>query len=100
VKPAILSALAITLLVGCHKHREAEGPAEKAGASVDDAARKTGDALHKAAVKTDEAAHQAVTATGKALEKAGQKLKGSPSATQPKQSAPASTPPATGNEKD
>lgn len=62
---------------------------ERAGASVDDAAQKTGAALHKAAVKTDEAAHQAVTATGSALEKAGRKLKGSPSATQPVESAPA-----------
>jgi hypothetical protein len=50
---------------------------------VDDAAQKTGAALHRAAVKTDEAAHKAVTATGSALEKAGQKLKGSPSATEP-----------------
>lgn len=98
MRPAILSALAILLFVGCHKHREAEGPAERAGASVDHAAQKTGEALHKAAVKTDEAAHKAVTATGKALEKAGQKLKGSPSATQPKQSAPASTTPATEND--
>lgn len=50
---------------------------------MDSAAQKTGAALHKAAVKTDEAAHKAVTATGDAFEKAGQKLKGTPSATQP-----------------
>jgi hypothetical protein len=74
---------AASLIVSCHKHRDAEGPAERAGASVDDAAQKTGAALHRAAVKTDEAAHKAVTATGSALEKAGQKLKGSPSATEP-----------------
>ena len=40
--------------------------------------------MHKAAVKTDEAAHKAVHATGEAFEKAGQKLKGTPSATQTK----------------
>jgi hypothetical protein len=84
-----LSVLAIGLLAGCHKNREAEGPVERAGASVDDAAQKTGAALNKAAVKTDEAAHQAVTATGNAFEKVGQKLKGAPSATQPSERAPA-----------
>ena len=45
--------------------------------------------MNKAAVKTDEAAHKAVTATGNAFEKVGQKLKGSPSATQPSERAPA-----------
>ncbi|RYZ10318.1 MAG: hypothetical protein EOO73_01725 [Myxococcales bacterium] len=83
-----MSLLAIGLVAGCHKNKDAEGPVERAGASVDDAAQKTGAALHKAAVKTDEAAHRAVTATGNAFEKAGQKLKGSPSATQPADSAP------------
>lgn len=89
MKPVILSVLAVGLLAGCHKNKDAEGPVERAGASVDDAAQKTGAALHKAAVKTDEAAHKAVTATGNAFEKAGQKLKGTPSATQPADATPA-----------
>jgi|EndMetStandDraft_5_1072996.scaffolds.fasta_scaffold3441009_1 protein tyrosine phosphatase (PTP) superfamily phosphohydrolase (DUF442 family) len=75
--------LALGLATACHNNKDAEGPAQRAGKSVDHAAEKTGQALHKAAVKTDEAAHKAVTATGSAFEKAGQKLKGTPSATQP-----------------
>lgn len=75
--------LAVALATACHHNKDADGPAERAGKSVDRAAEKTGEALHKAAVKTDEAAHKAVTATGNAFEKAGQKLKGAPSATQP-----------------
>lgn len=71
----------LTLSVGCHKNKDAAGPGERAGASIDRAADKTGDALHRAAVKTDAAAHKAVTATGEAFERAGQKLKGTPSAT-------------------
>jgi len=72
------------VLVACHRHRDAAGPGERAGQGIDNAAQKTGSALHKAAVKTDEAAHKAVHATGEAFEKAGQKLKGTPSATQTK----------------
>ncbi len=83
VKRVILASLALSLAIGCHKNKDAEGPVERAGQSVDNAAQKTGAALHKAAVKTDEAAHKAVTATGNAFEKAGQKLKGTPSSTQP-----------------
>lgn len=83
----IVMALTIGLAAGCHKHRDAEGPVERAGASVDAAAQKTGAALRKAAVKTDEAAHRAVTATGGALEKAGHKLQGTPSATAPRASS-------------
>ena len=77
-----IGALSLVGLVACHKDKGAEGPGERAGRSIDHAARKTGDALHRAAVKTDEAAHKAVHATGNAFEKAGQKLKGSPGATQ------------------
>jgi hypothetical protein len=78
---AILIGIVLSLSAGCHNDKDAQGPAERAGASVDRAAEKTGDALHRAAVKTDEAAHKAVTATGEAFERAGQKLKGAPSAT-------------------
>ena len=39
--------------------------------------------------RSDAAAHKAVTATGAAFEKAGQKLKGSPSATPASSSVPA-----------
>ena len=80
---AIVLVAGFLLLVGCHKHRDADGPGERAGRGIDRAADKTGDALHRAAVKTDEAAHKAVHATGEAFEKAGQKLKGTPRATQP-----------------
>jgi hypothetical protein len=83
-----LIGLSLGLSAGCHNHKDAEGPAERAGSSLDHAAEKTGSALHRAAVKTDEAAHKAVTATGEAFEKAGQKLKGAPSATQTDSSKP------------
>lgn len=61
---------------------------QRAGKHVDNAAEKTGAALQKAAEKTDAAAHKAVHATGEAFEKAGQKLKGSPSATPTSNTAP------------
>jgi hypothetical protein len=77
----------LALLGACHDHKHAEGPAQRAGKGLDKAAQKTGNALHKAAVKTDEAAHKAVHATGDAFEKAGQKLKGTPGATQPAEGA-------------
>ena len=73
---ACLVALAFSLLVGCHKNKDAEGPMERAGKGVDRAAHKTGGALEKAADKTGKAAEKAVHATGSALEKAGKKLKG------------------------
>jgi hypothetical protein len=80
-KRAVSSIAAAALLLGCHDHKDAEGPMQRAGKHVDNAAEKTGAALQKAAEKTDAAAHKAVNATGEAFEKAGQKLKGSPSAT-------------------
>jgi hypothetical protein len=73
----------LLLLAGCHKHKDPEGPVQRAGKGIDNAAEKTGDALHRAAVKTDAAAQKAVHATGEAFERAGQKLKGTPRATQP-----------------
>lgn len=91
MKRALAIAWLLGLCIGCHKNKDAEGPMERAGASVDNAAEKTGAALHKAAVKTDEVAHEAVTTTGNALEKAGQKLKGTPRATEPAK-APAPSP--------
>ena len=81
MKHLALFSFALLLAVGCHDNKQAEGPVERAGKHVDNAAKKTGAALEKAAEKTDEAAHKAVTATGEAFEKAGQKLKGTPSAT-------------------
>lgn len=90
VKHVFLLALSFSLLVACHHDREAEGPVQRAGKHVDNAAEKTGAALQKAAEKTDQAAHTAVQATGNAFEKAGQKLKGSPSATPASSSTPAS----------
>jgi hypothetical protein len=66
VKHVLLVTLSLSSLVGCHQDKEAEGPMERAGKHVDDAAEKTGRALEKAAHKT-----------GEAFEKAGKKLKGS-----------------------
>jgi hypothetical protein len=85
VTRAFIIGLALALTAGCHHDKEAEGPAERAGESVDRAAQKTGTALHKAAVKTDEAARKAVHATGEAFEKAGKKLQGNSGASQPAQ---------------
>jgi len=73
VKRAILIG-GLALAAGCHDNKGAEGPAERAGQSVDRAAQKTGEALERAARKTDAAARKAVQATGAAFEKAGQKL--------------------------
>ncbi len=84
---ALIAAAA--LLLGCHKNKQAEGPIERAGKHVDNAAEKTGQALHTAAEKTDAGVHKAVSATGEAFEKAGQKLKGTPSATPAPSAAPA-----------
>jgi hypothetical protein len=51
----LLTVVSAAALVGpvaaCH-HRPAEGPGEKAGRAVDDAARKTGDAAKDAAHDT------------------------------------------------
>jgi hypothetical protein len=81
VKTLSIVVLAGSLLVGCHKNQDAQGPMERAGKHVDNAADKTKEGLKTAAEKTDEAAHKAVQATGEALGKAGDKLSGSPSAT-------------------
>jgi hypothetical protein len=69
-----------SLVLGCHRDRDAEGPMERAGKHVDNAAQKTGKALGKAAEKTGQAAEKAAHKTGEALEKTGQKLKGNDSA--------------------
>lgn len=81
MKHAAFISVVVALAIGCHGHKQAEGPVERAGKHVDKAAEKTGHALEKAAEKTDRAAHKAVSATGEAFERAGQKLKGTPSAT-------------------
>jgi hypothetical protein len=91
VKRVPLLLLTAALAAGCHKNKDAEGPIERAGKHVDNAAEKTGTALEKAAQKTDAAAHRAVEATGEAFEKAGQKLKGAPSATPRSSNAPPSS---------
>jgi hypothetical protein len=58
--------VALVSLLACHRNQQAEGPIERAGKHVDNAADKTGKALGKAAHKT-----------GEAFEKAGKKLQGS-----------------------
>jgi len=81
VNRLIISGILLSLAVACHKNKDAEGPMERAGKHVDNAAEKTKEGLQKAAEKTDEAAHKAVHATGEAFEKAGQKLKSNSGAT-------------------
>lgn len=71
-----LLVLLVALASACQKHKNAEGPMERAGKNVDGAAHKTGEALEGAAKKTGEAADKAADATGKAFEKAGKKLQG------------------------
>jgi len=76
VKRTSSLSVVLALVVGCHENQRAEGPMERAGRHVDNAAEKTGSALEKAAEKTGEATKKAAHATGEAFEKAGQKLKG------------------------
>jgi DNA anti-recombination protein RmuC len=71
-----MAGLLLCFVLGCHKNKDAEGPAESAGKGVDHAAEKTGEALKKAAKKTGEAVGKAANATGKALKKVGEKLDG------------------------
>jgi len=84
----ILLGLVLSLATACHKNKDAEGPMERAGKHVDNAAEKTKEGLEKAAEKTDEAAHKAVQATGEAFEKTGEKLKGTKGATPASSSSP------------
>lgn len=88
VNRLIVSALVLSLAAACHKNKDAEGPMQRAGKHIDNAAEKTKAGLEKAAVKTDEAAHKAVHATGDAFEKAGHKLKGTSDATPASSSSP------------
>jgi len=76
VKHTLWVSLVLSLIVGCHHDKEAEGPMERAGKHIDNAAEKTGKALEKAAEKTGDAAKKGAHATGEAFEKAGSKLKG------------------------
>lgn len=76
MKHQLWVSLVLSLIVGCHHDKEAEGPMERAGKHIDHAAEKTGQALEKAAEKTGDAAKKGAHATGEALEKAGSKLKG------------------------
>lgn len=76
VKWALSMYLVGSLALACHHDKQAQGPMERAGKSVDHAAKKTGQALETAAKKTGTAAERAAEATGDALQKAGKKLKG------------------------
>jgi hypothetical protein len=76
VKHVLLLALVACLCSSCHQNKQAEGPLERAGKNVDNAAHKTGHALETAAQKTGAAAERAADATGDALQKAGKKLQG------------------------
>jgi hypothetical protein len=88
----VLFSVVLTLVGGCHGSREAEGPMERAGKHVDNAAEKTGHALGTAAEKTGEATKKAAHATGEAFEKVGKKLQGD-DARAPASSAPATKKP-------
>lgn len=79
MKRTLIFSVVLALVVGCHENKQAEGPMERAGKHVDNAAQKTGHALETAAEKTGEATKKAADATGAAIEKAGQKLKGNDS---------------------
>jgi hypothetical protein len=72
----LILSVVLALVVGCHENKQAEGPMERAGKHVDNAAQKTGHALGTAAEKTGEATKKAAHATGEAFEKAGKKLQG------------------------
>ena len=50
---------ALLVAVGCHPDQPAEGPAERAGKSVDKAAADTKEGAKKAGDKIDEKAHEA-----------------------------------------
>jgi hypothetical protein len=63
-----------TLATACHQNQQAEGPLERAGKHLDNAAEKTASALKLAAEKTGEAAGKAGCATGTAFGKVGDKL--------------------------
>ena len=74
---AVLGAL---IAVGCGstpapEQKPAPGPAEKAGAALDNAVKQSGEAVNKLADKaseaTKDAANKAVQQTGQVLEKAG-----------------------------
>jgi hypothetical protein len=77
VSRILLLGTALLVTSACHKNKDAEGPMERAGKHVDDAAEKTGEALGTAAEKT-----------GDALERAGQKLKGGDASKPAPQPAP------------
>jgi hypothetical protein len=65
MRASLVALVGLLSLSACHRDKDAEGPMERAGKGIDNAAEKTGDALEKAAEKT-----------GDALEKAGKKIKG------------------------
>jgi hypothetical protein len=76
--------VSVFLVCACHHDQGAEGPFERAGASLDRASVKTGQALSGAATATGTAVQKAGHATGKAFEKVGDKLDGkSPSSSSP-----------------
>lgn len=63
--PLLLSTVLASLsLLACHHDHPAEGPAERAGKHIDNAAEKTKEGVGNATEKT-----------GEALEKAGDKIK-------------------------
>ncbi len=64
----------LPLLFACRRNHPAEGPMQRAGAGVDNAAQATGHALSGAARKTGAALNKAGHATGHAAQKTGQKL--------------------------
>ena len=93
----VRSVLAVLLLVSaCHHDRDANGPFERAGKGVDNAAQKTGDALGRAGEATGDALERAGNATGKAFKGAGTDLgvRGSPDAKPASSNPPRATKPA------
>lgn len=80
-KSAAVLFAAASLLMGltaCQKKDDTagKGPAEKAGAQIDDAAAKAGEAINKAGEKTGQALQSAGEKGGEAVKKSGEKLEG------------------------
>ena len=64
--------LALSLTVACHE----EGPAERAGREIDDAAHDAGDAMKDAGEKARDKMGDAGRTLGEKMEDAGEKMQG------------------------
>lgn len=72
--PGILASLLAFGVTGCGQ-QDQQGPMEKAGQKMDQAADKTGNKLNQAKKKMSQAADKAGNKMGQAAETAGEKMK-------------------------